>query len=341
MVDPKHETELANIEVELERLNELHTIRTTAEKAKRFGDLLIRAKKLIGFGNWEKWLKLRGINNRTADAWMQVAKGIQANPQWTAVSTIGDVLKLMKAGRMEQMIEKRKAYAAKAKERKVDDIHLIHGSFELLPKTVKPNSAHLAIIDPPYDLIPLYAQAAKLAQGLLREGSLALVFCGKLQIPQVIQEVSQHLRYCHCFSITYRAGQGNMLPLFTSQWVPVLVFQKGKKPLPKGIRDAHIADPFKNNRHHKWQQPRDAVHYWIYRLSNPRETVLDFCTGGGTVPLVCREVGRICYSCDIDKTCIDSTRFLLQEEEQEQKNREKDSKPSLLLSTGLFQPTLA
>jgi 16S rRNA G966 N2-methylase RsmD len=311
--------ELANIEAEVDRLSGGFTIKSNCEKAKRYGQLLARAKELLPHGQWHKWLKLRGVSPRTAQVWVQVSRALQQpNTQYSACLTIGDVLKLLHRGREMDFDERRLALAKLDTGRTPRDITLIHGHFTELQNHIRPNSVQLAVIDPPYAELSLYGESAKLAKGFLKDGGVALVYASKSGIPHVINQVSPYLRYVSCFCAYYgfKGGGSNKtktsLYLY-SRWTPILVFQKGKSQLISRINDGYHASP-RQDYLHKWQQCREALTYWIKRLTNPRQIVVDFFCGSGTTPLICQELSRICYSADIDGTCIKAARALLKQE---------------------------
>lgn len=302
-------TDLKNIEMELEHLGEYHTLRSTPRLAKRFGELLQKAKSLLPHGSWSTWLRGRGIAPRTAQVWIQISKALASNPHRTAVSSLADVLHLERAGKEIELRERRAKLAVLDSGSSPENITLIHGSFEELANHTKPKSVSLAVVDPPYAKHELYKTSSLLVKNLLREGGLAMVYCLKPDIGKIITLMESELRFIHCLCVFYKSG-GSRHHKFVTKWQPILLFQKGKGKI-QSIQDAFMSIEMARDRVHEWSQDRGALRHYISRFTKSGETVIDLFNGGGTTALTCHELNRKCFATDIDETCIKATRHLL------------------------------
>jgi hypothetical protein len=91
--------------------------RTCLEHARRAGELLLTAKGLAGFGNFEKWVKKNcHISKRTAEDYMKIAGGwaeLQSKTQNAADLSIREALKLLRkpSGKSGDIVMQRKVPA--------------------------------------------------------------------------------------------------------------------------------------------------------------------------------------------------------------------------------------
>ena len=53
-----------------------------------------------------------------------------------------------------------------------------------------------------------------------------------------------------------------------------------------------------------WQQPIEEAERLVRYFTRPDDLVVDPCGGGFTTAVACRNLGRRCVSCDIDKSCV-------------------------------------
>src|SRR5437870_4295746 len=67
-------SELHRLERELDELLNGLTLRPTLERAIAVGNVLLGIKKVVPHGEWTTWLAKRGLRQRTAQDYMQVAK---------------------------------------------------------------------------------------------------------------------------------------------------------------------------------------------------------------------------------------------------------------------------
>ena len=198
-----------------------------------------------------------------------------------------------------------------------EDIRLFHCRFQELERVagIGPKSGNLVFADIPYGkaFLPQVDDLGKLAERLLVEGGLLVLYGGQAYLNRVMAALDNHLTYRWTAAFTW-GGDGNVFhPLeVVSQWKPVLVYSKGGWRRGSRWPDV-IRATGKEKDWHQWQQPLDVVETLVSYFSRPGEVVVDPCGGGFTTAEACLRLGRRCVSCDIDGACVEKGRQRLQE----------------------------
>ena len=151
-----------------------------------------------------------------------------------------------------------------------------------------------------------YRWLAETAVRALKPDSAYLVWQGVKWLNDTYAALSQYLVYKWTL-IWYqsnRRGHADFgYPLFT----PLLWFEKGKSKSRYPIQDIR-ACAFGGNEAHKWQKQQGLLGYWLDALCRPGAIVYDPFTGGGTVPAVCKILGRRYLAFEIDPETADLAR---------------------------------
>jgi len=214
----------------------------------------------------------------------------------------------------ERVEAERKEREAQERERWfTENVTLIHG--DLSSAQIADESVDMIFTDPPYneDSISLYGDLAKLGQRVLKPGGSLICYAGHYALPEIFPVMTPHLRFWWTLACEHSGGSAR-LPgkwVFVG-WKPMLWFVKDNR------RDKeYVADIFKSTQPdkelHEWQQDTSEATYYIERLTNPGDTVLDpFCGSGTTL------VSAIAQDCkvigiDQDATAIETTRERLDE----------------------------
>jgi hypothetical protein len=198
-----------------------------------------------------------------------------------------------------------------------DGIRLCHCRFQELERVagIGPKSGNLVFADIPYEkaFLPQVDDLGKLAERLLVEGGLLVLYGGQAYLNRVMATLDNHLTYRWTAAVVW-GGDGNVFYpcMVASQWKPVLVYSKGawrrRERWPDVIRATG-----KEKDWHQWQQPLDVVETLVSYFSRPGDLVVDPCGGGFTTAEACLGLGRRCISCDIDGACVEGGRQRLQE----------------------------
>jgi len=169
--------------------------------------------------------------------------------------------------------------------------------------TFEPESVDLIITDPPYkrEFLHLYGAMAKEAKRILKNGHLLLTLCGHYALDIIIPQMSQHLTYYWIGGMPNSTGSiaRNFSRQIMCAWKPVLWYSKNK-----AIDHQFVFDLFKTKRIervlHKWEQPIGWFQYYIEKLTEKGNLILDPFMGSGTVMMACQNLGRSCIGIEND-----------------------------------------
>jgi 16S rRNA G966 N2-methylase RsmD len=188
-----------------------------------------------------------------------------------------------------------------AKRQDVDGLYL--GDFREIGDRIPDASVDLIFTDPPYDrkAIELYDGLGAFAARVLRPGGSLITYVGHIQLPDVLTDLSRHLRYwwtCGCFHSEAKARMTEYG--IVAGWKPIVWFVKETR----GDKQTFITDVVTGAReksHHDWQQAVSEARYFIDLLTQPDGFVVDPFCGGGTTPVACIKSGRKWASFEIDE----------------------------------------
>jgi hypothetical protein len=191
--------------------------------------------------------------------------------------------------------------AAVAKRQSVDGLYL--GDFRKIGDNIPDASVDLIFTDPPYDrkAIELYDGLGEFAARVLRPGGSLIAYVGHIQLPDVLTDLSKHLRYwwtCGCFHAEAKARMTEYG--IVAGWKPIVWFVKETR----GDKQTFITDVVTGAReksHHDWQQAVSEARYFIDLLTQTDDFVVDPFCGGGTTPVACIQSGRKWASFEIDE----------------------------------------
>jgi hypothetical protein len=177
------------------------------------------------------------------------------------------------------------------------------GDARELAKTIPDESVDLIFTDPPYPrkYLPLYGWLAKIAARILKPGSLCLAKAGQSYLPQILNEMEESLTYHWLFSVDTLSGESPQLwtRRINAFWKPIVSFSAGQYIGP-WLGD-NGRSRYSDKRFHLWGQSESSVGWLLIKLKG---IVLDPFTGGGTVPAVCKMLGRRYLAFEIDpQTC--------------------------------------
>lgn len=187
---------------------------------------------------------------------------------------------------------------------------IVTGDARKLCKDIPDCSIDLIFTDPPYDRgsIPLYGWLSREAARVLKPGGFLLAYVGNYWKYETLLQMGPHLTYFFDY-ITLMPGDNSILwPRRTiARHKSILAFVKGQgKPRCNvlSVWTATAAD----KRFHVWGQDESTARYFIDCFSSPGDLIWDPFTGGGTVPYVCKVLGRNFIAYDIDPVAAETAR---------------------------------
>lgn len=183
--------------------------------------------------------------------------------------------------------------------------------------TLEPESIDAIITDPPYaaQYVPLYGALAQLAARVLKPGGSLLAMAGQSYLPEVMAQITPHLRYHWMVSYQTPGGQSPQIwpRRVNSFWKPVLWFVKGEYTGDWVGDVCRSAVNDNDKRFHEWGQSESGLADLLERFTYPGDVVLDPFVGGGTTAVVAVRLGRRFIGVDIDPLAIETTKARLME----------------------------
>jgi hypothetical protein len=89
-----------------------------------------------------------------------------------------------------------------------------------------------------------------------------------------------------------------------NKWKPILAFGKGAVPMPPEWLGDFLEGGGRDKRFHVWGQPESEARYLLTRLTEANDLVVDPFAGGGTVPAVCKMLGRRWLATEVDQETV-------------------------------------
>ncbi len=217
--------------------------------------------------------------------------------------------------RIAQIATKERQAAEKKREREetvaqIGDAGVQCGDFRELGQAIPDGSVDLIFTDPPYnqEAIPLYSALAELASRVLRPGGWCLAYSGQTWLPQVMQQMSEHLTYGWVFAIQHTGGDLRYRNLkLQNGWKPILGFYRP----PLNVWWDWFPDLTSGGREkedHHWQQATAEARHFITALCPVGGVVLDPMVGSGTTCVAALLTKRQWIAFDNDQEAVAKAR---------------------------------
>jgi len=173
-------------------------------------------------------------------------------------------------------------------------VQLYHGDCLEVMATLEAGSVDLIVTDPPYpkEFDHLYGAMAREAKRVLRVGGSLVTLCGHYQLPKVLNDISQHLRYRWIIKLDHPGSHARMAMGIMVTWKPMLWFVNEKLSPRRNITDGCASGKRSKSNGHPWEQDLDYALWAIENLTDPGDLVLDPFLGSGTTGKACQQTGR-------------------------------------------------
>lgn len=289
--------QLDSIESEIKDLHAGLNLRSTVDRARRIGELLLRAKRLLGHGNYLPWLRTLAINLRTARVYTQVAMGCP-KVQSAAPLTIADALTIIREGKFEERRQAREEAVADHPARVLAEVH--HADCRTHPW---PAQADCIATDPPWSDNAAYEWLGRWAAQILRPGGLLLCQCGTSDLPKRLAQLTAGgLTYRWMMSIVYDdTSHSRPHGAWLMGWRPVVVLSQGEPDSRRPCCDTYTLRAPTKKKHHPWEQPLAPWRHWVTKLTQSGSLVLDPYAGSGTIGVACVTTVRRYIGTEVDK----------------------------------------
>jgi 16S rRNA G966 N2-methylase RsmD len=189
------------------------------------------------------------------------------------------------------------------------EYRLLHGDFRKVGHEIPSGSVDLVLTDAPYEsgYLHLFEPLSLFAHRVLKDGGSLVCMMGQSYLPQVLNDLSAHLRY-HWVIAVLVDGRQTLLKarrIFAAH-KSMLWFVKGSYR-GHAIQDVVRSDKY-DKRYHDHGQCESEFSEVIKRLTEDGDTVLDCFVGGGTTAAAALKLGRRIIGIDIERKHIEITR---------------------------------
>lgn len=179
------------------------------------------------------------------------------------------------------------------------------------------NSAHLILTDPPYpgEYLPLWRDLSHFAATTLRDGGLLVAYSGQWYLPTVMEYLSEELEYVWTGAVTLPGARNQVMGRqFFNTFKPILFYRKPGDNTATGRWAADsVESPGRTRELHPWQQSIEPFEFYVSRLTQPGELVVDPFLGSGTTAVAAHRAQRSFIGCDLDQKAVRTTRDRLDE----------------------------
>ena len=182
------------------------------------------------------------------------------------------------------------------------------GDARILSEAIPDESVDLIFTDPVYDRIDDYRWLAETAARVLKLDRWMVAYFGIGYLPETVAALSQHLTYewqhiCYMPTLNRRGAYKTF-----SNYRGFLRYMKGRAVPAKHTRDLYVDTYRSENNGHWWTKHKGLIMHYVDCLSTADAVILDPFTGGGTVPAVCKMLGRKYLAFEIEPDTADLAR---------------------------------
>jgi len=182
------------------------------------------------------------------------------------------------------------------------------GDARELARAIPDESVDLIFTDPVYDRIDDYRWLAETAARVLKADSWLLTYYGIGFLPKTIKALSEYLTY-EWHHVNYMPTLNARCAYMTfSNYRGLLRYMKGRARPTRHIRDLYIDTYASKNNGHDWAKNIDVNAKYVSAFSSDCSIIFDPFTGGGTVPAVCKMLGRRYLAFEIDPATAQAAR---------------------------------
>lgn len=176
------------------------------------------------------------------------------------------------------------------------------GDARELAKAIPDESVDLIFTDPPWssDDLHLYVALANLSQRVLKPGGFLFAYTGNDWLPYIMRSMAgAGLCWFRMFAgVQLNSDDRCFRKRLFVKWRPIIVYSKGDSNHKGWLPDALHTK--RDKRFHPWGQGIAPILRWIRNATEPNAVVVDPYVGGGTVPAVCKMLGRRYLAFEID-----------------------------------------
>jgi DNA modification methylase len=190
---------------------------------------------------------------------------------------------------------------------------IVTGDARTLAERIPDESVGLVMADPVYWQIEDYVWLSELSERILKPDSACLLWQGQQWLEETI--VALHdapLRYRWVLG-WYASNNMQMVGKIGRNLAPLLWYEKGRSNPIHAVREVKDTPIPMGNAAFKWAKRPEVVAYYLGKFTCHGSVVYDPFTGGGTVPAVCKMLGRNFIASEIDPETAERARLRLEQ----------------------------
>lgn len=183
---------------------------------------------------------------------------------------------------------------------------LLHGDFRELGQNLKAGSVDLIFTDPPYprEFLPLWSDLSEFAARVLKPDGMLVAYTGALDLPEVLNRLGEHLEYWWLGSLHLSGPHSRVYARNIAQGSKPLLFFVKDGFTPSCWLEDTFQSPTREKELHEWQQSTEAAQYYIEKLTQPGDLVVDPFLGAGSFATPAIKAGCHFIGFDVDQVAI-------------------------------------
>ena len=185
---------------------------------------------------------------------------------------------------------------------------IVTGDARELAKRIPDESIDLIFTDPVYDRIEDYEWLAILAARILKSDSACLMWQGQQWLENTYLALSASPLTYRWQLGWYASNNMQMVGKIGRKLAPLLWYERGHSNPWRCCREIVDSPIPSGDRPHKWAKRPDAVAHYLEKFAQVGGIIFDPFTGGGTVPAVCKQLGRNYIAFEIDPATAELAR---------------------------------
>lgn len=186
---------------------------------------------------------------------------------------------------------------------------IVTGDARILAEAIPDESVDLVFCDPVYQNIDDYRYLSDLSYRVLKPDSAALIWQGQQWLEKTIVAMAHKPLSYRWILGWYASNNMQMVGKIGRKIAPLLWYEKGHSNPINAVREVvDVPIPPMEDSPFKWAKQTRVVSHYLGKFTVPGAIVFDPFTGGGTVPAVCKMLGRKYLAFEIDADTAERAR---------------------------------